>query len=88
MAVPYVISTLLFFLAPSNSDPNMPSVKSKVKSSTQVVDVECTSISLEYLSGGISKKVHSENCGVRNKTSEVEDKFLEDGSVQYEAGSE
>lgn len=71
MALPFTIVVSLTLASSSIAVLNMSSSGAEAGPLLQEVDVECTTVSLEYLSGGKSKKKHSENCDNRKNDDEL-----------------
>ena len=84
MALPYVLATALILASSSNAALTMSASTTKAKFWGQEVEVECTSVDLQYLSGRKLKKTHSDNCKEHRNPDDDKDKYQNDSVLGSE----
>lgn len=76
MAFPNVIVIALALALPDGAILQSTPSDSDTDRSDQVVQIECTTVSLKYVSGSNTKRTHSENCS--NSTGAIQSDDLAD----------
>ncbi|GAB5486665.1 MAG: hypothetical protein Pars2KO_02350 [Parasphingorhabdus sp.] len=85
MALSSVVMIALILASSDNISLQSSIGGSKAVHSNQEIDIECTSVSLEYSSGGRSKMASSNNCSNDEKSMHYQDQQKSKNLPEFEA---